>query len=207
MSQLICDGCGRHADAEHIAARFRRLELATMYRPIHIGVLLLAPAPALADFFYAPEGKGSLRTRDSREFFNAMMRGLRISTVPLQDDAAGLAEFQHRGYFLAYASECPLAAGETALQSFEEGALIQALAQTVSKRIRFSFKPKQILLLGSALNALIPALRDAGWSEGLLLHDGASVDLPVAGDAAAYDQFASNLRAFIGHPRENAQTL
>jgi hypothetical protein len=209
MDQLICDSCGRPADAEHVAARFRRLELATRYRPIHIGVLLLAvaPPPALADFFYAPEGEGSRRTLYAREFFEAMMRGVRISTAVGHDDAAKLAEFQRRGYFLAYASECPLNAGEAASQFSKEGALLPALAHTVLKRIRFSFKPKQILLFGPVLSQLIPLLCNAGWSDGLLLLDGATLDVPAAGDTAECQRFVSNLAALIGSSRANAQAL
>jgi hypothetical protein len=209
MSQIVCDGCGHPANAAHIAARFRRLELATRYRPIHIGVLFLAaaPPPAVADFFYAPEGEGARRTHDSRKFFEAMMRGVGMTSPTGHDDAAKLGEFQHRGYFLAHASECPLDAGKIALPSSREDALVPALAQTVLKRIRFSFKPKKILLLGNTLHALIPSLRDAGWSDGLLLRDGAPLDMPAAGETAEYERLVSNIAALIGSSRANAQAL
>src|SRR5215472_9195783 len=53
---LPCDGCGLPATQEHIGARIRRLELATQYRPIHIGILFvaLAPPPRPEGDFYAP---------------------------------------------------------------------------------------------------------------------------------------------------------
>jgi hypothetical protein len=54
--RLPCDGCGLPASPEHIAARIRRLELATRFRPLHIGILFVSPAPPLQpeDDFYAP---------------------------------------------------------------------------------------------------------------------------------------------------------
>src|SRR5271154_5393770 len=57
--QLItCDGCGQVASPEHLAARLRRLECASRWRPLHIQTLLLgAVAPAKdADFIYAESG-------------------------------------------------------------------------------------------------------------------------------------------------------
>jgi hypothetical protein len=96
---------------------------------------------------------------------------------------------------------------ETASQTSKEGALVPTLAQTVLKRIRFSLKPKQILLFGPVLGPLIPLLCNAGWNDGLLLLDGGPLDVPAAGDTAEYQRFVLNLAALIGSSRANAQAL
>src|SRR5271165_5109971 len=59
--KLICDGCGQAASAEHLAARLRRLEWATRWRPLHIQTLLLgAVAPGEdAEFIYSDAGEFS----------------------------------------------------------------------------------------------------------------------------------------------------
>ena len=58
---LPCDGCGLPASPEHISLRVRRLELATQFRPVHIGVLFLVLAPPASeqdDFYGAAASKG-----------------------------------------------------------------------------------------------------------------------------------------------------
>jgi len=56
--ELVCDGCGQLASAEHIAKRLRRLEWATRHRPLHIQTVLLGAAAPSEDteFLYAPDG-------------------------------------------------------------------------------------------------------------------------------------------------------
>ena len=112
---LPCDGCGLPASPEHIAARLRRLELSTRFRPVHIGVLFVALAPRACpeDDFYGPA--------ESKEFADPFLEALEIHSSrekagPESDVRAAysarLAEFRRRGYFLAYLSECPLLENE-----------------------------------------------------------------------------------------------
>ena len=58
-SELVCDGCGQAASAEHIARRLRRLEWTTRYRPVHINTLFLGSFSPRQDedFLYAPSGE------------------------------------------------------------------------------------------------------------------------------------------------------
>src|ERR1700756_2828815 len=92
---LLCDGCGLPASPEHIAARIRRLELATRFRPVHIGILFVLPAPPLKpeDDFYAPA--------ESLEFSSPFLKSLEISAsgeeATPERDGQKLAEFQRRG--------------------------------------------------------------------------------------------------------------
>src|SRR6266478_2583355 len=104
-SELLCDGCGQEASAEHIARRLRRLEWTTRYRPVHINTLLLgAFSPQEErDFLYAPGG----------EFHGEaghLLDALAISTAGKAADAVH-AEFQRAGFFLTHVLECPLDSG------------------------------------------------------------------------------------------------
>ena len=108
---LPCDGCGLPASPLHIAERVRRLELSTRFRPVHIGVLFVVLAPSVrpdGDFYDLAK---------STEFPDPLLEALDIHSCKdgsAQEFDAGaakaarLAEFQRRGYFLAYVSECPL---------------------------------------------------------------------------------------------------
>jgi hypothetical protein len=180
---LPCDGCGLPASPEHIAARVHRLELSTRFRPVHISVLFVAPAPAerVEDDFYAAPEKSHL------------LGSLGISNVesqsPARSDASALlGEFQRHGYYLAYLSECPSAPlgsanGELAPES------VSRLAPTLIRRIRFNYKPKLIAPLGPELLPLVAALRTSGI--GLILTQSAGQPLPVprAGDRGWQELF------------------
>jgi hypothetical protein len=179
MSYLPCDGCGLPASPEHIAERVLRLEQSTQFRPVHIGTLFIALAPAnAADDFYAPAR--------SKEFFNPFLEALEISASAgksaTEDDArandlAKLAEFQRRGYFLAYLSECPLPENkETPEQT------IVRLGPTMVRRIKFNYRPKQIAPLGQELSPLVEMLNRQGLGPTLTL--GGSHALPLPGTGA-----------------------
>src|SRR5262245_31556648 len=98
MNQLICDGCGRQATAEHIATRIARLEQATRYRPIHIQTLFVADAPG-----------------NDRRKLEDLLDELKIPAAKNEDGSEEgkpedprLEEFQRRGFCLAYVIECPI---------------------------------------------------------------------------------------------------
>ena len=76
------------------------------------------------------------------------------------------AELQRNGIFLVYAAECPLPAGSDAAEAMRRG------APTLIKRVQFSYKPKSIVLFSPATAQLLPALREAGLGERLILKDG-----------------------------------
>src|ERR1700674_2101767 len=108
---IVCDGCGLPATPAHIAARMERLELVTRFRPIHINVLFVALEPMARpeDDFYRPP--------QSRDFFDSFLSALNISpevgkayleSNGSEGDTAKLLEFQRRGYYLTYLSECPV---------------------------------------------------------------------------------------------------
>jgi hypothetical protein len=196
---LPCDGCGLPASPEHIAERLRRLELCTRFRPVHIGILFVALAPSLLpeDDFYGPA--------ESKEFSEPFLEALGIHSsidkaVPRSDghstELARLAEFQRRGYYLAYLSECPIPASEVPAAS-----TIARLVPTLIRRIRFNYKPKHITPLGEELFPLIEKLRVAGIGSILTLEQGLALPAPRTGDREWMELFQRAVASVA--PREN----
>ena len=179
---LPCDGCGLPASPQHIAERLRRLELSTRFRPVRISLLFIALAPAFGpqnDFYGAPE---------SNPFFDSFLEALDISAGSEKlvagsavhaeaPESARLAEFQRRGYFLAYLSECPIAENGELPES-----TIARLSPTLLRRIRFNYKPKNIAPLGSELFPLVEKLRSEGLGPILTLDQGQVLPTPRTGD-------------------------
>ena len=183
-NSILCDGCGLPASPEHIAARMERLELVTRFRPIHIQALFVAldPMPRPEDEFYRPP--------ESRQFFDSLLSALDISTDvesnPAEAAAANLLEFQRRGNYLTYLSECPLPLPNSTRENADgsdASEYISRLAPTLVKRIRFNYKPKHIALLGTNLSPLIEIFERAGIAPLLLLDQGRPLTVPSAGDA------------------------
>jgi hypothetical protein len=192
---LVCDGCGRTASSDHIARRVARLELATRFRPVHINVLFVALAPMIRseDDFYGPFQSG--------EFFESFMDALDIAPPVAEasresdrtgDEAAKLTEFQRRGYYLSYLSECPM--GE---ETGDIATEISALGPVLIRRIRFNYKPKHIALLGSNLTPLIGILEKSGMGSLLLLDRGEPFIVPETGDLPARARFRAGLRTAL----------
>jgi hypothetical protein len=186
---ILCDGCGRAASPEHIAARVQRLELATRFRPIHIGILFVEIAPPSvpdADF-YDVESASQDRDRLLAALgIPAPGRDGMASGVNSETTTARLNEFQHRGYYLTYLCECPLAASEAG------GAGNDPLASrhsTLLKRIKFNYRPRHVALLGAGMTPLVEALRDAGLGEMLLMDKGAPLAIPSPGDLPTAARF------------------
>ncbi len=196
---LPCDGCGLPASPEHIAERVRRLELSTRFRPVHIGVLFVALAPPVRpeDDFYGPA--------ESKEFFDPFLEALEISSstdtsTPGSDshvaDTARLAEFQRRGYYLAYLSECPIPENREPAAS-----TIARLGPTLIRRIRFNYRPKHIAPLGQELFPLVELLKVAGIGPILTLDQGLTLPTPRTGNREWMELFRRSVAAAA--PREN----
>lgn len=182
---ILCDGCARPATPAHIAERLARLERATRFRPVHINVLFiaLAPAPRPEDDFYGPP--------QSYNLFGSLMEALEIPMQPA-DRSACLTEFQRKGCYLSYLSECPIpdAPAETA-------AAISALCPALIRRIRFNYKPKHIVLLGAPTAPLIELLKNFGFAPHLLLDGGQPLSLPVTPALSPSAGFRSVLRTAL----------
>jgi hypothetical protein len=196
---LLCDGCGLPASPEHIAVRLRRLELCTRFRPVHIGVLFVALAPSVRpeDDFYGPA--------ESMAFSGPFLEALEIRAstemaAPGSDaqetGSARLVEFQRRGYYMAYLSECPIPENEEPAAS-----TIARLCPTLIRRIRFNYKPKHIAPLGQELFPLVEMLRDAGIGTILTLDQGLALPIPRTGDRESMELFQRAVATVA--PREN----
>ena len=165
LSEIICDGCGLPASADHIAERLGRLEFATRFRPVHINTLFVATAPLPGrenDFYMPPE---------SQELFASFMKAIGVSdsgerkepvAVTQESNTAKLSEFQRRGFYLAYLAECPLPTTDTTAGA------IARLASTLVRRIQFNYRPKHIAIWDEDLRPLIGILDKAGMGSLLL---------------------------------------
>ncbi|MBZ5529364.1 MAG: hypothetical protein LAN71_15890 [Acidobacteriia bacterium] len=201
---LPCDGCGRSAPAAHIAGRLQRLEWATRFRPVHIGVLFLGlAAPARdEDYLYAGAGEeGQSLTGfagEARHILHAAgldaLAGGKYATR-----AKVLEEFQHRGYFLAHLLECPPEAPG------REGSGLLAAATShmpaVLTRIRRSLKPKQIALVSSAMQSMLAHFTDDALGAPLLLDGGKPFALDGPDPAAAAERLRVALEGKRGPGR------
>jgi hypothetical protein len=157
LSMRMCDGCGVPADETHIRERIERLEMATRFRPIHIQVLLLGDAPPIRfeDYFYRLLRDGESRSSAAKDFFAEVMKAAGIDADASANEGAALAEFQHRGFYLADAVECPVPTPQ------ELSERITRATPTLLKRIEFSYRPKHVVPIGVAVNAIIPVLLDS----------------------------------------------
>jgi hypothetical protein len=198
------------ASDEHVARRFRRLELATRFRPIHIQLLILveAPPPRMEDYFYFISGASSERGGLSRVLFDELMGALGIRAEGKNDETC-LAEFQRQGLFLADCLECPV---EYVVPGVREGAaranasdLSHRFGPTIVKRILHSYKPKHVVLLSTRTRHLIPFLEQAGLRDRLLLYQGLPLHFPHPHNPAAVAQFRAGVAEILTRARPKYQ--
>lgn len=159
---IVCDGCGQAADQEHITRRLRRLEKMTRFRPIHVQALFLGAVSPQADGEHLYSVENEFRGEGA-----ALLRALEIETAGRSVEAT-LAEFQRRGYLLTHVLECPVEYGDAAVF---RSAMEQRIAATMA-RIRRSFKPKRVVLLGEELEPFVARFKAADLGAELLLSDG-----------------------------------
>jgi hypothetical protein len=187
---IYCDGCTVEATPEHLKRRIARLEWASRYRPVHITTLILAPAPpaALEDFFYAPEGKPG--EPGALAFHEDLLAACGVAEAAENREKA-LGMFQHGGFFLAEAVECPVEEGT----SFD--ALVARLTPTIVRRVRFSYRPKSVLVLSERLIGVAKALSEAKTGTEVLLQGGAPVSLADPADSEARKRFRDNVSKLL----------
>ncbi len=174
---MVCDGCGQNASPEHLAARFRRLEWSTRYRPLHINALLLgAVAPANdAEFIYSDAGVFSGEAA-------ALLQAAGVAAADKTPEAIH-HEFQRAGLFVAYVLDCPLeAAGESAagLQP-----ILAKRIPTMLTRIRRSIKPKRVALIAPELDSFIDKFTAGVLDCMVLLDDAGAFNLAESSEAVA----------------------
>ena len=185
----VCDGCGLQVDDAHIRRRIERLELATRFRPIHIQVLLIDAAPPMSeqDYFYRASSNRGERSLVSRMYFDEIVKSAGIPLNADMKEEAALAEFQHRGFFLAYAVECPVDSEEAL------SAALNRLGPVMVKRVNASYKPKYIAPISSPMGELAPLFELSGWGQRLVLNDGKPFVDPFLGDPQGQAEFGTSL--------------
>src|SRR5580704_10499431 len=185
----FCDGCGLQVDDAHIRRRIERLELATRFRPIHIQVLLIDAAPTMSesDYFYHAAENREDRSVVSRMYCDEIVKSAGIAIGSGVNEEAALAEFQHRGFFLAYAVECPVDSPEAL------SAALNRLGPVMVKRVNASYKPKYIAPISSPMAELAPLFEFSGWGERLVLNDGKPFVDPFLGDPQGQAEFGTSL--------------
>jgi len=186
-----CDCSEAEVTEEHVHARITRLEQATKFRPVHIRVLLLDAAPPAApgDDFYHPAISRSARSLPSRMYFDelAVASGIARDSLATMDEAAVLAEFQRRGFFLVHVVECPLDDAAALREA------VNRLAPTLLRRLETSYKPKIVVPIGMATAELIPFLQMSGWGDRLILAKDGPFDDPFLGDPQNQAEFGTFL--------------
>ncbi|HXW57391.1 MAG TPA: hypothetical protein VEJ67_16690 [Candidatus Cybelea sp.] len=170
----VCDGCGAEADEAHLRERIERLELSTRFRPVHISVLLIDAAPPLrrADFFYQVGDTHGNCSAAGQAYFHELARVAGQAAGAFERESV-LAEFQRRGFFLAFAAECAVESPDVLLSR------IRCLAPTLLRRVGTSYKPKYVALISGSTRELIAPLEQAGWRGRLLLDHGSPFMAPT----------------------------
>jgi hypothetical protein len=120
-------------------------------------------------------------------YFDELAKCAGFSPGTESAEADILAEFQHRGFFLAYALECPME------EHCEPQHALNQMGPTVIKRIQSSYKPKQVAPLGQAMQELIPLLELSGFGDRLILFDGGPFVDPFLGDPQNQAEFDTAL--------------
>lgn len=179
-----CDSCGVAAAPEHIRARLARLELASRYRPVHIGLLLICTAPpaAIDDDLYAWDRQKA--GAEAAEYIEGVFQSVGIGSE--KTPAQRLAEFQRRGIYLARLVECPLAPGVRLANITPKAAAV------IVTRITQSYKPGRIGLLATVAPGLAEALRWAGLGEKLIAR-GQGIEIPSPDDMQGIAQVRKKL--------------
>lgn len=186
---ILCDSCGNPAMPEHIRERMARLELATRFRPVHIGLLLVTTAPPAPpnDNLYAWEQQAA--SPHAAQFLRALIQVL--GTDSALAPTAQLADLQRRGIYLARLVECPLEPG------ISQEKLAARYGPVLVKRITYSYKPRQIVLLAPVAPGLTDLLRAAGLGE-KLIQAGEGIAVPLPDDTASVASLRTSLAPWTG---------
>ena len=132
----------------------------TRYRPVHVQTLLLAPASPAdeREYLYCVTG-------DFLWEGGAILKALGLQT-PDRSVEETLAAFQRSGYLIAYVLECSIEDSAARFAALE-GRLPNMLA-----RIRRSYQPKRIVVVGQELAACVTQITAAGLGAAVILQRG-----------------------------------
>jgi hypothetical protein len=166
---LLCDGCGQAASAEHVTRRLLRLEWMTRYRPVHVGTVLLGA--------YSPDADSDFIYSQTAEITGEAARVLSAVGIFPKGKTKGeiLSEFQRGGFLLGYVLECPPepeSRNEAAIS-----ALLKARMPAFLARLRRSFQPKRVASVSSKLDPVLAGLTEKDLGCALVSDGGKSFAL------------------------------
>ena len=182
---ILCDGCGQPAQPEHIARRLKRLENTTRYRPIRVQALFLGVVSPLESGEHLYSAQGAFRGEGA-----TLLAALGVDPAGRSVEEV-LSDFQRRGYLFAHLIECGEKASDARVC---REALARRIAATLT-RIRRSFKPKRVVLLGQELAEFIPQFVAANLDAVLILRDGRPFEWNEIGDGLLAKELAAPLQA------------
>jgi hypothetical protein len=157
----------------------------TRYRPIHVQALFLGPAsPADAEeYLYSARngfaGEGA-----------ALLQALNVETSGRTVESV-LTEFQRRRYLLAHVLDCGEEFGNGAVR---REALARRIPATLT-RIRRSFKPNRVVLLGQELAEFVQQFMAANLDAALILRDSKPFEWDEIGDGVLTKELAAPLQS------------
>ena len=157
----------------------------TRYRPIHVQALFLGAASPADDQEYLYSAQGEFAGQGV-----TLLRSLAVESAGRTVEAT-LTDFQRRGYLLAHVLDCSEAFGNGAVG--REG-LARRLPATMT-RIRRSFRPKRVLLLGQELAEFVLQFMAANLDATLVLRDGEPFEWSEITEGELAKELAAPLQA------------
>jgi hypothetical protein len=154
----------------------------TRYRPIHVQALFLGAASPADDQEYLYSAQGEFAGQGA-----ALLRSLAVEAAGRTVEAT-LTDFQRRGYLLAQVMDCGEAVSREALARRVPGTLT---------RIRRSFKPKRVVLLGQELEEFVPQFMAAKLDAALILRDGKPFEWKESAAGELAKELAAPLQALV----------
>ncbi len=143
--------------------------------PFIYSVLLIdaAPPSRSEDYFYRPAGNREERSKNARHYFDEIVKCSGFAPDSEMTEESALAEFQHRGFYLACAVECPIEPADAL------AAAIERAGPVLIRRIEKSYKPKYVALLSASLATFIPLFQSSELRDRLLLNHGEPFSSPM----------------------------
>lgn len=120
-------------------------------------------------------------------FFDEIAKSVGCKPHDATDEESVLTEFQRRGFYLAYAVECPIESSE------QLAAAVSKLAPRVLLRVNTSYKPKFVAPISQALQPLIALFQSNSWADRLILPDDAPLDGAINRDPQHHAEFGAAL--------------
>ena len=160
LDELVCDGCGQAASQEHIARRLKRLENMTRYRPIHVQALFLRAMSPIEDRDHLYSVTETFHGEGAEA-----LRALGVEQAG-RSVAETLAGLQRMGFLLTHVLECPVSE-----PSARQEAIQNRLPATLA-RIRRSYKPKRVVLVGAELAGCVTQITGANLGAVIALQQG-----------------------------------